>query len=100
MIIRYTGLEKLAKPEKIDLELLAEKFAVRMNRFFPQEDAELQVHLKLHDLAGARIKYSIHVKVGIGKLFQAEAVDWDLIKAARSALEKLHKELIHKFKKS
>jgi len=100
MIIRYTGIEKLSRPEKIDLEGLAEKYAGRMDRFFPQPDAELMVHLKLHGEAGARIKYSIHVKVGIGKLVQAEAVDWDLIKAARTALEKLQKELVHKFKKS
>ncbi|MEK6812574.1 MAG: HPF/RaiA family ribosome-associated protein [Nanoarchaeota archaeon] len=99
MIIRYAGLEKLARPEKVDVESLAERYAQRLERFFPQPDAELQVHLKRYDQAGARIKYSVHVRVGIGKSGQAEAVDWDLRKATRSALEKLEKEIKHKFKR-
>ncbi|HLD12189.1 MAG TPA: hypothetical protein VJB87_01205 [Candidatus Nanoarchaeia archaeon] len=93
MIIRYVGFDKLSLPEKSDVMTLAEKYGQKLERFFPQPDAELMVQVKLYDEAGARIKYSVHTAVGIVRSARGDAVAWDLRKAVRAALMKLMPEL-------
>ena len=99
MIINYVGFDKLSLPERSDVQLLSEKYADKLVRVFPQSDASLIVQVKLYDEAGARVKYAVHVRAGVTNRHAADGVDWVLLKALRSALVRLVKEVNKDFRR-
>ena len=99
MIIQYKNLDELKLGEKGIVRQVTEKYAARIERSFPQEDATLVVHIKDYSPLGERIKYSVHVRVTKISGLSAQAVGWDLHKATRLAFEKLQKEIEHRFRK-
>jgi ribosome-associated translation inhibitor RaiA len=88
MAIIYGGLKDLNSIEEQQLKLLVEHEAGKVEREF--SNAKLVVEIDKAEKAGARAKYSIHLRLeDPSLLLTAEDADWDLVKAVRVTFGKL-----------
>lgn len=99
MIIQYKNLDELKRSETNIVKGFSEKYGQRIERYFPEEDAELIVHIKDYKQTGSKVKYSIHIRAGRVKVLSADASGWDISKTMKAAFAKLEKELNKKFKR-
>lgn len=97
VFIQYVGLRDLEEFEQRTVQELCERHLPKVERMLHQENVRLRVHVKKHNPAGKRAKYSIHAQLDApSRLFSTKrAHDWDLSKAVKRAFEELAKQVQH-----
>ncbi|MBS3170755.1 hypothetical protein J4223_03155 [Candidatus Woesearchaeota archaeon] len=99
MAVIYGGLKDLNSIEVQQIKLLVDQEYVKVEREF--KEAKLIVEIGKAEKAGARAKYSIHLRLEDPNLMlTADDADWDLVKAVRVTFGKLIEQAQKKSKKA
>ncbi len=97
MEIQTKGFELLDENEKRDFNELFEKYSQKIERKL-KGISSIVIHLKEYRKLGSRKKFSIHAKfVYSGKMFEADAFDWDFKRTVHKIFRKIEEELEHRF---
>lgn len=88
MVVVYGGLKNLNSIEEQQMKLVVEQEYGKIEREF--SGSKLVVEVRKAKKAGARAKYSIHLRLEDPSLMlTAEDADWDLVKAIRMTFGRL-----------
>ena len=95
--IQIIGGEQLDKTEKEDIKRIANEYFTKIQRQLKNIES-LIIHIKEYNKQGTRKKFSLHIRaIAPTRIFEADAVEWELHKALYKAFEKLETELEHHF---
>ncbi|MBI5798013.1 hypothetical protein HZA98_03875 [Candidatus Woesearchaeota archaeon] len=98
MAVIYNRLKDFTASEMDQIKSLTKVTHDKIRRSF--KDAKLIVDVHRMEKAGARCKYSVHLRVDDPSLIlSAEQADWDLTRALHEAIANLEQEVQHKYKK-
>lgn len=98
MSIIYNRLKDLNAIETQEVKHLTETVYAKVSRDFKHSKLIVDVHK--FEKAGARAKYSIHLRLEDPSiLLTAEEADWDLVKALHKVSKNLEEEVRKKSKK-
>jgi len=86
---------KLNQTENLILDKLLKEYEVKIKRQLKNE-ADIVVHIKVHEKEGNRKKYNIHIDVANSIRFGATADDWDLARAVHKVFKNIMNEIEHK----
>jgi len=99
MAVIYGGLKDLNSIETQQVQLLVDQEYGKVEREF--RNAKLVVEIGKAEKAGARAKYSIHLRLEDPSLMiTADDADWDLVKVVRAGFVKLLEQVNKKSKKA
>ena len=97
MGIIYNRLKELDAVETQEVKKLSEAFFKKLGKEFLS--AKLIVDIHKFVKAGARAKYSVHLRLEHpSTILTAEEADWDLAKALHKTVKNMQQEVQHKFK--
>jgi ribosome-associated translation inhibitor RaiA len=98
--IQYIGLDKIDKKQVIDLDKIVNEHYTRLQRMVKNE-CSLVVNFKEYNKEGKRVKFSIHARLALpGKVFEADAHDWDFRRTLHKALKNVAEVIEKKLKVS
>ena len=93
--INYVGIKEITADEKQDLDVLLARLFPKLERKLPAM-SDVTIHIKTYQKGGNRKKYSLHLRVCVGKkVFEAHHPDWDLRTAAHRAFNEMLSQLDH-----
>jgi len=93
------GFDVLTEKEKEIVNKLLDEYSLRIERF-TKNPTSLKLHLKEYSKENKqkKVKYSINAEiVSSGKVFTANAHDWDLSRTMHKLLNKLISEIEHHY---
>ena len=98
---QFVGISELSELDQATIKELVEKGQKKIEQQL-QHVVRLKVHLKQHNLAGTRKKYSVHLKVTAPtKTFvSTKAIDWELKTAFQKAISGVEKQITHTLSES
>ncbi|MBI4439398.1 hypothetical protein HY638_00330 [Candidatus Woesearchaeota archaeon] len=98
MIIQYINAGILEPNEKADFESIVTQLGEKIERVI-KNVSKLVVQVKLMSATGKRKQYCVTLRTeGPGAVFSADAVDWDLRRTVRKAVNEVEREITHRYK--
>jgi len=95
-LIHITGIETLNEKQKQLVNRLFNLYYKKVKRQLKNE-VSFEVHIKSYEKEGKANKFSINVRVVVGReVFEANADDWDLSRSIHKVMKKIMSEIEHK----
>ena len=92
----YTQISGLGEDDRFALDMMSKEIEISMKKISPISTPMLfTLHVGTYNDAGLNYKYSLHARlITEDRVYTGSSVDWDLIRATTSLMQKLERRVI------